>query len=80
MVTSPRWAIYGLNGDFEVENHGVAPDYDVEQDPKLVRQGHDPQLEKAVEVVLEQLKAHPPVQYKQPPYPNYHQNDGLGAK
>ena len=30
------------------ENHGIAPDIEVEQDPKLVREGHDPQLEKAV--------------------------------
>jgi C-terminal processing protease CtpA/Prc len=32
-ITAPRAAIYGLNGDWEVENHGVTPDYDVELDP-----------------------------------------------
>jgi tricorn protease len=77
-VTAPRWALYGLNGDWEVENHGIAPDYDVEYDPAAVRQGHDPQLDKAVEVVLQLLKDHPIPQYKRPAYPNYHKGDGLG--
>lgn len=77
-VTAPRWALYGLNGEWEVENHGISPDYDVEFDPALVRQGHDPQLDKAIEVVQQLLKEHPLPQYKRPPYPNYHQSDGLG--
>jgi tricorn protease len=71
-VTAPRWAFYGLNGDWEVENHGIAPDVEVDQDPKLVREGHDPQLEKAVSVALEELKNNPPATYKRPDYPNYH--------
>jgi tricorn protease len=71
-VTAPRWAFYGLNGDWEVENHGIAPDVEVDQDPKLVREGHDPQLEKAVSVALEELKNHPPATYQRPDYPNYH--------
>jgi tricorn protease len=71
-VTAPRWAIYGLKGQWEVENHGIAPDVEVELDPKLVREGHDPQLERAVEVVLDLLKQHPLPSYSKPPYPNYH--------
>jgi tricorn protease len=72
-VMAPRWAIYGLHGKWVVENHGIPPDYEVSMDPKLVREGHDPQLEKAVEVVLQLLKEHPPKHYLRPPYPNYHQ-------
>ncbi|MGH7980820.1 MAG: S41 family peptidase, partial [Limisphaerales bacterium] len=72
-VKAPNWAIYGLHGHWEVENHGIAPDDDVEMDPKLVRQGHDPQLEEAVKMVLKLLKEHPPKNYPRPPYPNYHQ-------
>lgn len=71
-VTAPRWAIYGTNGQWEVENHGIAPDVEVELDPKLVREGHDPQLEKAVQLTLESLKEHPLPTYKRPEYPNYH--------
>jgi len=52
----PNLGFYNLHGPWDVENHGVAPDFDVEMDPKLVREGHDPQLEKAVEVALDQLK------------------------
>ncbi|MGH9430061.1 MAG: S41 family peptidase [Terriglobia bacterium] len=72
-ITAPRWAIYGLNGHWEVENHGIPPDVQVGLDPKLVREGHDPQLEKAVEVVLDLLKKNPPKHFPRPPYPNYHQ-------
>ncbi|HUK88954.1 MAG TPA: PDZ domain-containing protein, partial [Blastocatellia bacterium] len=71
-VTAPDAAIYGLNGEWEVENHGVAPDIEVEMDPAAWRQGHDPQLERAVQTLLDQLKTNPPATHKRPPYPNYH--------
>ncbi len=72
-VMAPRWAFYGLTGQWEVENHGIAPDVEVDLDPKLVRAGHDPQLERAVEVALELLRKNPPPVFERPPYPNYHQ-------
>ena len=71
-ITSPRVAIYGLHGDWEVENHGVAPDIEMENDPASVAAGHDAQLEKAVEVTLDALKKNPVVIPDHPPYPNYH--------
>lgn len=71
-VTAPRVAIYGLKGDWEVENQGIAPDIEVENDPASVAAGHDPQLEKAVQVTLEALKKNPVVIPDHPPYPNYH--------
>jgi len=72
-VMAPSAAFYGLHGDWEVENHGIPPDYEVDMDPKLVREGHDPQLEESVKVVLQLLKQHPPETYPKPAYPNYHQ-------
>ena len=78
-ITAPRTAIYGLHGQFEVENHGIAPDIEVEYDPKSVAAGHDPQLERAVQYVMEQLKEHPLPTYPKPPYPNYHEHDNLGV-
>ena len=42
-----------------VENEGVPPDIDVEQTPADVIAGHDPQLEKAIAVALEELKKSP---------------------
>ncbi len=77
-VMAPRTALYGLHGEFEVENHGIAPDVEVEDDPKDVAAGHDPQMERAVQIVLDELKAHPIPAIPVPPYPNYHKDDGLG--
>jgi tricorn protease len=71
-VTAPRVAIYGLHGEWEVENHGIPPDIEVENDPASVAAGHDRQLEKAVEVTMEALKKNPVVIPDHPPYPNYH--------
>ena len=72
--------MYGLHGEFEIENIGVPPDVEVEDDPKAVAAGHDPQLEKAVAIVLEELKKNPPAEFVVPPYPNYHKDDGLGRE
>ena len=72
VVTAPNAAIWNPNGQYDVENIGTPPDIEVEQDPKSVREGHDPQLEKAVAVVLEELAKNPTPELKRPPYPNYH--------
>jgi tricorn protease len=77
-VTAPRFAIYGLNGDFEVENRGIAPDVAVEDTPKDFAAGHDAQLETGVKLVLDELRAHPVPAIAVPPYPNFHKDDGLG--
>jgi tricorn protease len=61
-----------------VENHGIAPDVAVEELPKDVAAGHDKQLEAGVQLVLEELNAHPVSAIPIPPSPNYHKNDGLG--
>jgi len=71
-VGSPSSALYGLNGDWEVENVGISPTIEVDFDPAAWRQGHDPQLEKGVEILMEELKKNPRPQYKRPPYPIYH--------
>jgi tricorn protease len=71
-VTAPHFAFYTPEGKWEVENHGVAPDVEVELDPKAWREGHDQQLEKAVAWLLAELEKNPPKQPQRPPYPNYH--------
>src|ERR1051325_10415749 len=71
-VSAPSSGIYNpLTGEWEVENVGVPPDVEVEQDPALVRKGRDPQLEKAVEVVLEEMKKNPPPVMRRPKFPTY---------
>ncbi len=68
-VTAPRVAIWSPDGKWEVENIGVYPDIEVEFTPAEVIAGRDPQLEKAVEIVLQELEKNPLRKPKRPPYP-----------
>ncbi|MCI0663585.1 MAG: PDZ domain-containing protein, partial [Acidobacteria bacterium] len=68
-VSAPRLAFYNLQGEWEVENYGTAPDVEIDFDPAEWRKGRDPQLEKAVEVVMADLKKKPSPKYKKPAYP-----------
>jgi tricorn protease len=68
IVSAPNIAIWTKDG-WIVENVGVPPDIEVEQWPAKVINGHDPQLEKAIEVILEELEKNPPKKMKRPPYP-----------
>ena len=70
-VTAPNFGFFNPAGQWDVENKGTPADVEVDQDPKLVHEGHDPQLEKAVEVALQQMKSNPVPQPVRPPYPNY---------
>ena len=67
-VTAPNVGIWTEDG-FIVENEGIPPDIEVEQWPAAVADGHDPQLEKAIEVVMDELKANPPKKPVRPPFP-----------
>ena len=71
-VSSPSSGVWAPEGKWIAENIGVIPDIEVELDPKLMRQGKDPQLDKAIEVVLEELAKNPLPKPKRPVYPNYH--------
>ncbi len=57
-VTAPGFGFWSTDngGEWVVENHGVDPDYVVPQQPDLVVSGHDPQLEKAIDLAKEALK------------------------
>jgi len=70
-VTAPRWAIFGTNGGWEVENIGIAPTIEVEQDPSRMRDGGDPQLEAAIDAALAGLKTTPPLRFEHPPAPDF---------
>jgi tricorn protease len=74
-VTSPSFGFFNPQGQWDVENHGVQPDYEVDMEPKPVHEGHDAQLEKAVSLALEELAKHPaPEPHKPEQYPNYNRN------
>ncbi|MFZ0816608.1 MAG: PDZ domain-containing protein [Candidatus Sulfotelmatobacter sp.] len=73
-VTSPSFGFFNPQGQWDVENHGVQPDYEVDVEPKQVREGHDAQLEKAVSLALEELAKHPAPEPHKPEYPNYNRH------
>ncbi len=54
-------------GKWIIEGYGVDPDIDVENDPKAVIEGRDPQLERAVAQIMKQLQSRP---VKLPPKPS----------
>jgi tricorn protease len=68
-VTAPGFGFWSTDhgGEWVVENHGVDPDYVVPQRPDLVVGGHDPQLEKAIDLANEALKNY----QRLPPRPKY---------
>lgn len=70
-VRSPDFAIFGTEGEWEMENVGMKPDVEVEFDPKLWREGRDPQLEETVEHLLKELRRNPPKKMKVPAAPDY---------
>ena len=55
-VTAPEFAPFNMKGEWVMENHGVDPDIEVDNLPNQVIAGHDPQLEKAIEVILKKLE------------------------
>jgi tricorn protease len=77
-VTRPEFALYGLDGKWEIENRGVAPDIEVDNRPDLVREGRDPQLEKAIDLVMKEIHEHPKKLPVRPPdLPAYPEGPGL---
>jgi tricorn protease len=67
-VTAPNLAFYDEKG-FGIENVGTPPDVEVEQWPSEVINGHDPQLEKAIQIVLQEMKNNPPKKIPVPKFP-----------
>ena len=63
----PFFRFFTPEGEWRIENEGVAPDIDVELEPDLVNQGKDSQLDKAIEEVMRRLQSWQPVQRKEAP-------------
>jgi tricorn protease len=71
-ATAPSSGVWSPEAGWIAENVGIAPDIEVEHDPALVRRGKDPQLDKAVEVVMAALAKNPPVKAKRPAFPDHY--------
>jgi len=68
-VSVPDSATASLAGQWIIEGHGVDPDIEVENDPKSVLEGRDPQLERGVEEVLKKIREEPRVLPQRPAAP-----------
>jgi tricorn protease len=77
VVTAPTFAFYETDGTWGIEGHGVEPDIEVIDDPALMIDGRDPQLDRAIELMLEEIAQHP---YHPVPYPPYPDRSGMGLK
>jgi tricorn protease len=58
-VNVPEFGMINLKGEWVIEGYGVDPDIEVENDPKSVIAGRDPQLERAVDEVMKKINASP---------------------
>lgn len=65
-ITRPEFSLYSLSSQWVIENRGVEPDIVVDNRPEEVMAGRDPQLEKAIELVMKEIQEHP---MKLPPRP-----------
>ncbi len=69
-VNVPEFGFIGVDGSWIIEGHGVDPDIVVENDPKSVIDGDDPQLERAVQEVLKEMQQNPQHLPARPAPPN----------
>ncbi len=68
-LNRPEFARYDVNGkQWEIEGHGVDPDIVIDNDPYKTFMGEDQQLDKAIEVIKDQMKGK---SYKEPAPPAY---------
>jgi len=55
-IAIPNYGAW-VPGEWVVEGRGAVPDVEVDQDPTAVMAGKDPQLDKAIEIILDGLKS-----------------------
>lgn len=69
-INVPRFGVYNEDSQWIVEGVGVYPDIEVVDRPEQIAKGIDPSIEKAVEVLLKELKEHPVKKVKSPTPPD----------
>jgi tricorn protease len=68
-LTAPDYRIYDPQGQWIIENEGVTPDIEVDLHPAEMAHGHDAQLMKGVEVLMERIREDPRERPTHPPFP-----------
>lgn len=74
VTTQPEFAYWFEDVGWAVENYGTDPDIDIDITPQDYARGRDPQMEKAIEVILEKLESNPPVK------PTFSDRPNLGRR
>jgi tricorn protease len=74
-TSAPTFAFFEKDGTWGIEGHGVDPDIQVVDDPALMVDGGDPQLDAAIELMQEEVKRNP---YRKPARPAYPDRSGMG--
>ena len=70
-INKPEFASYSADGKgWPIEGYGVEPDIFVDNDPAKEYKGEDDQLNKAIEVILEEMKAYNKYITPVPPFPD----------
>jgi tricorn protease len=57
VTTQPEYSFWFQDVGWGVENYGTDPDIDIDITPQDYARGYDPQMEKAISLILEQLEA-----------------------
>lgn len=60
-IRVPFFTSYGMDGEWIIENHGVDPDIEIDNDPIREWNGEDQQLDRAIEEVMKELKNRKPL-------------------
>jgi tricorn protease len=77
-ISRPEFAFYGVDSHWVIENRGVEPDVVVDNPPDVVVKGQDPQLEKAIEMLMQEINANPKKLPPRPPdLPAYPSGPGM---
>jgi tricorn protease len=69
IVTQPEFYHWFTDVGWNLENYGAEPDIPIDITPHEFGRGDDPQLEKAISVILKQLKDNPPLAPEMGPHP-----------
>jgi tricorn protease len=76
-MSVPTFGAYNLDSTWAIEGHGVDPDIEVIDDPSRMVDGGDPQLDRAIELMLEEISLHPFIEPPPPPPPD---RSGMGLE
>ncbi len=69
-LNKPEFASYSADGTgWPIEGYGVEPDIEVDNNPAKEYEGEDAQLNKAIEVILEEMEGYDKYVKPVPPYP-----------